>query len=197
MVDLLFWPAGKVEILGSPGLGSPSVSSGTLPRAQLSPHHRLAWPKASRGTDSLQHRRGTLKSCGSQPFHLPLAAKVAGARHRPCHSARSFASLRLAGFPYIAIIHGSRWQFLALLCRRVGHGGDSALPATQVEPLPRRHPHSALCRSDDPGQHCGLDGGSLSPVSLRKSLMQARQFCRVRWAERTQAANLIAGDPLP
>ncbi len=24
------------------------------------------------------------------------------------------ASLRLAGFPYIAIIHGSRWQFLAL-----------------------------------------------------------------------------------
>ena len=32
------------------------------------------------------------------------------------------ASLRLAGFPYIADLHGSRWQFLALLAAAWGMG---------------------------------------------------------------------------
>ncbi len=40
------------------------------------------------------------------------------------------ASLRLAGFPDIQNLHGSNWQFVALLFAALGHGGDGPLPAS-------------------------------------------------------------------
>jgi len=108
--------------------------------------------------------RDTVKGCASPIKHLPVAAKIAGARH-PSFAGRFCRQPASGRIPLDRKSARIELADPCASCSRMGHGGDGPLPQAHMEPLPRRCPAPALRRPHDPGRHRSSAGRSVKSRS--------------------------------